>query len=84
MKYIIKNCPAFNEDYNECCGKGAKFIYCMDNTNCILKQIVNICNEAIEDYDKEKFYDDDVEFFLGADSLAHIILEKFEIKDIEE
>lgn len=43
-KYIIKNCPAFDCKYNECHSKiGNHKLYCMDCTDCLLKQIVEKC-----------------------------------------
>ena len=49
-KYIIKNCPAFDYKYNECHSKiGNHKLYCMDCTDCILKQIVEKCKTKIED-----------------------------------
>jgi hypothetical protein len=42
--YIIKNCPAFNSKYNECHSKIEPHkLYCMDCTDCVMKQIVELC-----------------------------------------
>lgn len=43
-KMIIRNCPAFDSKYNECHSKIEPHkIYCMDCTDCVLKQIVELC-----------------------------------------
>lgn len=71
-KYVVKNCPAFNEDYNECCGKSAKFIYCMDNTDCLIKQVIEKCkNDCVYFGDKELRYD-----------TLEEILQLFEIEEV--
>lgn len=46
MKYIVKNCPAFDSKYNECHSKIEPHkLYCMDCPDCIIKQIVGLCKE---------------------------------------
>lgn len=47
-RYIIKNCPAFNQFTKQCKGIYSKDInhqYCSGNENCLLKQIVELCKE---------------------------------------
>jgi hypothetical protein len=45
-KYIIKNCPAFDSKYNECHSKIEPHkLYCQDCTDCVLKQIVELCGK---------------------------------------
>ena len=41
-KYIIKNCPIFETDYY--CGEG--FDRCATCTDCVIKQIVELCKET--------------------------------------
>ena len=42
--YVITNCPAFDKQYNECHSKIEPHkLYCMDCTDCLLKQIVELC-----------------------------------------
>ena len=46
-KYIIKNCPCYwhiGED-DGCSLENMK--YCEDDTDCVLKQIVELCNKEI-------------------------------------
>lgn len=48
-KYIIKNCPCFskeNEEVNDytCSWGGTEELACQDCTDCVLKQIVELCN----------------------------------------
>ena len=40
-KYIVKNCPAF-EEHCYCHNKGDGFVsfYCDENSNCLIKQII--------------------------------------------
>ena len=43
-KYIIKNCPCY---YLETCGaKDVEEQYCADCTDCVLKQVVELCKET--------------------------------------
>ena len=59
-KYIIRNCPAtylnFESKYvctTQIKQKGFPF-YCQDCTDCVMKQIVELCKKAIKDCDKCK------------------------------
>lgn len=86
-KYIIKNCPCFNEghynlrlggecldltqDENECCA---------GCTNCLLKRIVEKCVVAADDYMNSKD-SDDVSF--GMQDMATTILSMLEIEEWE-
>lgn len=51
-KYIIKNCPAcrdydvFGRDSEGCCYREMK--YCKDVKDCIMKQIVRMCEKWIQ------------------------------------
>lgn len=51
-KYIIKNCPCFNEEhpmlanYGECLSLTDDTEVCQDCTDCVLKQIVELCRET--------------------------------------
>ena len=48
---IVKNCPAFDKQYNECHSKIEPHkIYCQDCTDCVIKQVIEKCKE----YDKEQ------------------------------
>lgn len=40
-KYIIRNCPSFYRDF--CGADDTDDYFCCDETNCILKQIVEKC-----------------------------------------
>lgn len=47
MKMIIRNCPAFDSKYNECHSKIEPHkLYCMDCTDCVMKQIVELCKRT--------------------------------------
>lgn len=55
-KYIIKNCPCFNEghpmlDYfGECLDLTSDTQVCQDCTDCVLKQIVEYCKNIEKDH----------------------------------
>ena len=77
MKYVILNCPAYKgstpdetdwQDYTAC-GHYTGGVYCQDETDCLLKQIVEKCNDTKE---------------AGHNELANKILELLDIQEIEE
>ena len=78
MKYIIKNCPAFNNDnFAECKDNNLCHIQCCDNNDCLLKQIVETCNVyrymqaiTLTEYAKRE--------------VALKILDKLEIEEVNE
>lgn len=43
MKMIIRNCPAYY--INTCSDSKVKELYCSNCTDCIMKQIVELCKE---------------------------------------
>lgn len=51
-KYIIRNCPCFNEGhpmlayYGECLSLTDDTEVCQDCTDCVMKQIVELCKET--------------------------------------
>ena len=47
MAYIIKKCPAYNEDTLECCGKDTSHICCHGNTSkeCHIKKMIETAYE---------------------------------------
>jgi hypothetical protein len=51
-KYIIKNCPCFNEGhpmldyYGECLSLTDDTQVCQDCTDCVMKQIVELCKQT--------------------------------------
>jgi len=45
-KYIIKNCPCYDHDYEECLNTFRdEYKKCYDCTDCVMKQIVELCKE---------------------------------------
>lgn len=72
-KYLIRNCPALyqiNGMTNECLGTDYQ---CQDCTDCILKQIVELCNEYSGTWE-------DCDYSNG---LSDEILELLEIEECE-
>lgn len=65
-RYVIKNCPAYIHrplnTHDRVCLLGDKvkpnhkelYVYCKDCTDCVMKQIVELCKKAIKDCDKCK------------------------------
>lgn len=52
MSYIVKNCPAFDKQYNECHSKIEPHkIYCQDCTDCVIKQVIGKCKDMASDRD---------------------------------
>ena len=87
--YVVKNCPAVTKDISLCYGtyKDSKTITSckkLDNSKCVIKQIIEKCNDAIKIYDNDEFYEDDQDYFMGQSHFAQNILELFEIAEIEE
>lgn len=86
-KYIIKNCPAFvlmrtatSGTYFNMCGNAKGHIKCADCTDCVMKQIVELCKEV-----NTKFYDSVHQRYLSPSKakFARQILELLEIQEIE-
>lgn len=77
-KYIIKNCPALLIS-GICNGINVKGLACKNNTDCLLKRIVELCKEPNEPY-----YNPECEFGIGRTDLAEEILELLEIEECEE
>ena len=76
-KYIIKNCPAFIS-CNICSLWTVSDKYCQDCTDCLLKQIVELCKEEssiIMHKQKVKVK--------GLNKLADKIFELLDIQEVE-
>lgn len=83
-KYIIRNCPSIYENYEDkfvCTSqikeKGFPF-YCQDRTDCVLKQIVELCEEEssiMQHKQKVKVK--------GLNKLADKIFELLDIQEVE-
>lgn len=83
-KYIIKNCPSTYQNFED------KFVcttqikqkefpcYCQDCTDCLLKQIVELCKRTLS-INKGS----DNEFTLGKMTFAEFILKDIDIQEAE-
>lgn len=88
-KYIIKNCPAFNdmpnmydEIYGYCDNEhGIDLNKCMceNITDCVLKQIVELCKPVKEEYSKHKLD----ALIAGKFNIAGKILLLLDIQEVE-
>ena len=73
-KYIIKNCSAFDSKYNECHSKIEPHkLYCQDCTDCVIKQIVELCEQYKKDYNTTN----------GVWLLANNIINLLNIQEVE-
>ena len=87
MSYIVKNCPAFvlmrtatSGTYFDMCGNAKGHIKCADCTDCVMKQIVELCKEV-----NTKFYDSVHQRYLSPSKakFARQILELLDIQEVE-
>lgn len=84
MTFMIKNCPRAISFLSETkCEGTSKCCKDIPIEKCLLKQIVQECQEAIDRYDKNQFYDDDRDIFLGETMLASRILSKVKVEDMK-
>ena len=83
MSYIVKNCPAFTQTYEHCCNLDGNY-KCEGCTDCVIKQVIEECKQANDIYQKEEFYDDDRDVFMGQSNMANMILNMFDIEEINK
>ena len=77
MKYIIKNCPAFdNDNFAECKDNNLCHMQCADNENCVMKHFIEKC--------KENYISDDNVFDISRKIFAQQILDLLEIEEVNE
>jgi len=72
-KYIIKNCEQIHSADNFCWSKN---VLCQDCTDCILKQIVELCKGSIRENERNIYR-------AGRMSLAINILGLLDIQEVE-
>ena len=76
-KYIIKNCPCYDHDYEECLNTFRdEYKKCYDCTDCVLKQIVELCKY----YKKHSDCGRDCPSFGG---FLNKLLNKLDIQEVE-
>ena len=77
MSYIIKNCPCYGYDYEECLNT-PRDVYknCYDISDCLLKQIADKCMRT-----KLLYKGSDNHFTLGKLTYADFILKDLEIEE---
>ena len=84
MSYVIKNCPCYVQYENSlhlCCdGQGDG--ECQDCTDCVMKQIVELCKH-IKSINKTNSYVGEYIEFTQHSPLADEILELLDIQEIE-
>lgn len=82
MKYIVKNCPSFIEDTQECESGQSDFIWCEDCTRCLTKQVIELCKniECPCEFNGADCWECST---AGQKTLAEQILQLFEIEECE-
>jgi len=90
-KYIIRNCPAFvlmrtatSGTYFDMCGNAKGHIKCADCTDCVMKQIVELCKKEIRVYRNMPLPNDGTNtLHFGRQSFAYDILKLLDIQEVE-
>lgn len=84
-KYIIKNCPCFDKDNTQCLDTPVlpitEMILCKDHTDCVLKQIVELCKN--KDYFVKRFPNAQFSSGVQNSELAFDILQLLNIQESE-
>lgn len=75
-KYIIKNCEQIHSSDNFCWSKN---ILCQDCTDCVLKQIVDLCKPVKKEYLEHKLD----ALIAGKFNIAGKILLLLDIQEVE-
>ena len=78
MKYVIKNCE--NLHFDKYCSF-SDTEYCKDRSNCLIKQIVELCKEPFNNFDLDDTRIQDKKFY--AHLLLMPILKLLEIEVVE-
>ena len=79
-KYIIKNCEQIHSSDNFCWSKN---VLCQDCTDCVMKQIVELCKKEIRVYRNTILPNEGTNtFHFGRQSFAYDILQMLDIEEI--
>ena len=81
MKYIVKNCPAITNNLT-CRQAIYENMFCDYRTDCVIKQVIEKCKEAINKYYPD-YYDEGFEEDIVTD-FANEILDMFDIEEINK
>ena len=74
-QYIVRNCPAFNpQAYEHCCNLDGNY-KCEYCTDCVIKQVIEVCKEE---------HERGADYMFWVDKFAQEILELFDIEEIRE
>ncbi len=79
-KYIVKNCPA--RDKFGLCWNGS-LEYCEDCTNCLIKQVIELCNDDLKPIREWQEGDTIFVEYKKDVHLARDILQLFDIEEVE-
>lgn len=86
MKYLIENCPAFDDQARCTAGHiitGNYLKECECFSNCLLKQIVELCKKQ-KKWESEKMESGQIiEIYNGAYDFAQEVLNLLEIQEVE-
>jgi hypothetical protein len=84
-RYVVLNCPCIKhydeiELDNRCMStQDDKLFFCENNTDCVIKQVIEKCKDKIRIYE---YYDKD--YALGQVECAKSILQLFDIEEINK
>lgn len=84
-KYIVKNCPAYDlwKPTHSCVSSYSKCV-CERNADCLIKQVIDDCNESIKYYENEGWKSDDCLQLCGEASMSFKLLQLFEVEECEQ
>ena len=71
-KYVVKNCPA----YKGYCTNEFRYGQCLEISDCLIKQIIEICKEAVNN-------DDPYQRMYAGKMYCEPILELLDIQEVD-
>lgn len=92
MSYIVKNCPCIKhfdevELDNRCMStQDNKLFFCENNTDCVIKQVIEKCKDAVSNYSNLEILRTACETSeaYGKANIAEQILQLFDIEEINK
>ena len=84
MSYIVKNCPCIAR--GECNSYRDDEIFCQDCTDCVIKQVIEKCKDALFNYSNLEILRTACETSeaYGNANIAEQILQLFDIEEINK
>lgn len=85
-KYIVKNCPCYDYDYEECLNTFRdEYKKCYDCTNCLIKQIYEDVKTVYQTPEYFETIKDEQQLLIESawHNVAHMVISKLEIEEVE-